>query len=107
MATQQEIDTAMTDGFLLALTMASAKGLTADSNEMMQFLADVAMGNVLARESMEEEYRKHVKMLGREPTEAERDEFFRVSRETRANARVEDQTVAVRIMRELRASGLV
>ena len=107
MATEQEIDTATTDGFMLAITMASAKGLKADANEMMQFLADVAMGKVLARESVEEEFQKHIQMLGHEPTDVGRDDFFRVSRETRPNARIEDQAVAVRIMRELRASGLV
>lgn len=104
---QQQIDRAMADGFMLALTLASAKGLTADANEMIQFLADVAMGHVLARGSVEEEYQKYVKNLGREPTETERDDFFRESHDLRRLARDEDRIVATRIMRDLRATGAV
>lgn len=107
MTPQQQLDRATADGFFLALTMAGTKGLRAGAEEMIRFVIDIASGDVLARESVEEEYQKYAANLGREPTDAEREDYYRVARESRGPARDEDMATALRIVRDLKATGAI
>lgn len=104
MTPDQMIDKATADGFFLALTMATAKGFDVSAEEMMKFLADVANGNALTRESEAEEFAKYEKRLARPATEQEKEEFFREGRESRRLAAQEDVQFANRVLRDVNST---